>query len=188
MVHTPPQQSGPDEHASPSCVQNDEASEQVPPAQSCEQQSVFCMHALPAVLHEVLSGVHVPLHLPPQHCASLVHAELSERHACPLHWPPTHESEQHWSGDVHAEPDASQLTGEPPRHVCFVGSHCAEQQSASPVHAAPFTPHLRTPPSTTPPLLLPTLPSGWSPALPDCPPHPPAVVKAAATTVSTAIT
>jgi hypothetical protein len=134
-VHTPPQQSGPDVHASPSWVQNDEANEQCPLAQSCEQQSVFCAHALPVVLQVVLSGVHVPLHLPPQHCASLVQAELSERQACPLHLPPTHESEQHCSDEVQAAPDTSQLTGVPPRHVCLVGSHREEQQSASAVHA-----------------------------------------------------
>jgi hypothetical protein len=134
-VHTPPQQSGPDVHASPSCVQNDEANEQRPPAQSCEQQSVFCAHVLPLVLQVVLSGVHVPLHLPPQHSASLVHAVLSERQACPLHLPPTQESEQHCSAEVHAAPDTSQLTGVPPRHVCLVGSHREEQQSASAVHA-----------------------------------------------------
>jgi hypothetical protein len=153
MVHTPPQQSGPNVHASPSCVQNDEASEQRPPLQSCEQHCEFCMQALPAVRQLVLSGVHVPLHLPPQHWASLVQAALSERHACPLHWPPTHEREQHWSGDVHAAPAISQLTGVPPRHVSLVGSHCAEQQSASPVHAAPSMAHLATPPSTKPPPL-----------------------------------
>jgi hypothetical protein len=84
-VHTPPQQSGPTVHASPSCVQNDEVSEQLPLTQSCEQHCELCMQALPAVRQLVLRGVHAPLHLPPQHCASLVHAALSERHACALH-------------------------------------------------------------------------------------------------------
>jgi hypothetical protein len=118
-------------------VQNDEANEQRPLTQSCEQQSVFCAHVLPLVLQVVLSGVHVPLHLPPQHSASLVHAALSERQAWPLHLPPTQESEQHCSGEVHAAPDTSQLAGVPPRHVCLVGSHMDEQQSVSALHAEP---------------------------------------------------
>jgi hypothetical protein len=75
IVHTPPQQSGPWVHASPFWMQNDEAMEQVPDAQSDEQHSVLAEHALPAVLHVVLSGLQVPPeHEPPQHCASVVHA------------------------------------------------------------------------------------------------------------------
>jgi hypothetical protein len=55
-------------------MQKDDAIEQRPPAQSCEQQSEFCEQVFPDVLHDVLSGVHVPPpHLPPQHCASLAH-------------------------------------------------------------------------------------------------------------------
>jgi hypothetical protein len=75
IVQTPPQQSGPCVHASPFWMQNDEAMEQVPDAQRVEQHSVLDEHALPAVLHVVLSALHVPPeHDPPQHCASVVHA------------------------------------------------------------------------------------------------------------------
>jgi hypothetical protein len=56
-------------------MQKDEAIEQCPPTQSCEQQSELCEQVFPDVLHDVLSGVHVPPpHLPPQHCPSVVHA------------------------------------------------------------------------------------------------------------------
>jgi len=50
---------------------------------------------LPAVLQDVLSGVQVPAaaspgraQLPPQHCAELVHAWLSEVHWVEPHTPP----------------------------------------------------------------------------------------------------
>jgi hypothetical protein len=41
IVHTPPQQSGPCEHTSPFWMQKDDAIEQWPFAQSCEQHSEF---------------------------------------------------------------------------------------------------------------------------------------------------
>jgi hypothetical protein len=76
MVHTPPQQSGPDVHASPSWMQKDALKEQRPAAHKPEQQSEPWAQALPDVRHAPLSGVHVPFvpHWPPQHCASLVQA------------------------------------------------------------------------------------------------------------------
>jgi hypothetical protein len=56
-------------------MQNDEAIEHRPAAQSCEQQSALCEQALPEVLHAVLSGLHVPfVQSPPQHCVPAVHA------------------------------------------------------------------------------------------------------------------
>jgi hypothetical protein len=181
IVQTPPQQSGPFAHTSPSCVQNDDAIEQCPETQSCEQQSPFCAHALPDVLHDVLSAVHVPLppHTPPQHCALLVHAWPSETHAPVSQRPATQASEQHWSDVVHAAPARSQITGAPPRHVCAFGSHDAEQQSVSTMHDIPSAVQEATPPSKK------LTPFG---AFVVEPPHPAASAEADPTTVSAANT
>jgi hypothetical protein len=158
-------------------VQNDDAIEQRPEAHSCEQQSLFCAHVLPDVLQDVFSAVHVPLpHTPPQHSALLVHAWPSETHAPAPHRPATHDSEQHWSDVVHAAPARSQIAGAPPRHVCAFGSHEAEQQSVSTVHAMLSGAQEATPPLT---------PFG---SFDLEPPHPPASAEAAAMTVSAAST
>jgi hypothetical protein len=80
MVQTPEQQSVPTLHTSPVCWQNDEGWH-VPFVQSPEQHGVV-PHGLPCVLHVVLNVAHLPLvHVPLQHCASVVHAVPSALHA-----------------------------------------------------------------------------------------------------------
>jgi hypothetical protein len=74
MLHTPPQQSGPCVQASPSCKQNEEATEHRPFTHNREQQSELCEQALPDVAQAVLSGVHVPPpQVPLQHCEPAEH-------------------------------------------------------------------------------------------------------------------
>ena len=48
----------------------------MPFEQNVEQHWLPDVHGFPSVLHDVLSGVHVPFdpHVPPQHCALVVHA------------------------------------------------------------------------------------------------------------------
>jgi hypothetical protein len=133
IVQTPPQQSGPCEQASPSWMQNDDAIEQCPVAsQSFEQQSPLVVHALPDVLHDVVSAWHLPPeHEPLQQSVPVMQAWLSDAHTCVAHLPPTHESEQQSSEPLHDDPAATQLTGAPPRQVLVRGSQRSEQQSAS---------------------------------------------------------
>jgi len=132
IVQTPPQQSGPCEQVSPFWMQNEDAIEQWPEAQSCEQHSELCVHALPDVLQDLLSAVQEPPeHVPLQHSAPPVHACPSETQACAPHCPPTHESEQQSSDVLHAAPAASQLMGAPPRQVLARGSQRPEQHSTS---------------------------------------------------------
>jgi hypothetical protein len=74
LLQMPPQQSDPRTHASPVWMQYEAPSAQCPSLpHRLEQHWVLPVHALPAVLHELLSGVQVPLHLPLQHAPSLVH-------------------------------------------------------------------------------------------------------------------
>jgi hypothetical protein len=82
MVHAPVQQSPLFAQASPGCTQNDDAW-QVPPEQRPEQHEALDVHALPIVLHVVLSGVHVWLvpHVWLQHWPFDVHGRLSEAQA-----------------------------------------------------------------------------------------------------------
>jgi hypothetical protein len=125
MVQTPPQQSGPCVHVSPSWMQNDDAMEHRPPVQSCEQHSEPCdEQALPAVLHAALSALHVPLvQSPPQHSEPAVHGWPSDAHAAAEHDPATHDSEQQSSEVLQAAAVSSQLTGDPPRQVRSLGLH-----------------------------------------------------------------
>src|SRR5450432_1342558 len=51
IVHTPPQQSAAWAHTSSFWMQNEDAIEQRPLAQSCEQHSELWPHVLPDVLH-----------------------------------------------------------------------------------------------------------------------------------------
>jgi hypothetical protein len=141
FVQRPPQQSRSVEHASPSCVQNEE-SLQMPLWQSFEQQSPLAAHVLPAVLHVVLSGVHVPLvHLPPQHWPSAVHAALSDAHCLSEHVPLTHENWQHSSLVLHAVPAAEHLlTGA--THSFEAGSQFAVQHSALDAQVPPAALHV----------------------------------------------
>jgi hypothetical protein len=86
---------------SPVCEQNEGLAEQFPFEHRCEQQSVFALQVFPAVLHDVLSGVHTPapaslaLHVPLQHSAPLVQAWLSLMHKLEPQLPPSQTSVQH---------------------------------------------------------------------------------------------
>jgi hypothetical protein len=130
-------------------MQKDDAMEQCPPLQSCEQHSDDALHALPDVLQDALSALQLPPEqLPPQHWALVVHAWPSEVQAPVEHVPLTHASEQHSVALVHVAPVASQFTGAPPRQVELRGSHCPEQQSESPEHWAAASAQWAWPPST----------------------------------------
>lgn len=80
----PVQQSLSRAQMSPGCMQNEDASAQVPLAlsQRPEQHCELAAHELPAVLQEVLSGVHVCAapHVELQQSALAVHACVSEMH------------------------------------------------------------------------------------------------------------
>ncbi len=67
LLHKPPQQSLFVAPMSPFCPQYDGCA-QMPFAQSVEQHWLPDVHALPSVLHDVLSAAHFPLvHVPLQH-------------------------------------------------------------------------------------------------------------------------
>jgi hypothetical protein len=75
MSQMPPQQSSEFEQTSPVWTHHPGVRAQLPLLQNFEQQSPFALHALPAVLHMVLMGSHVPLvHVPLQHEPLLVQA------------------------------------------------------------------------------------------------------------------
>jgi hypothetical protein len=124
MVQMPPQQSEPCAHTSPFCVQY-EPLPQVPPAlQKPEQHvaAVAAVHGLPSVLHDTLSGVHVPLHLPLQHSPSEVHVLLSAVHLA-WHMPETQLIEQQSVLTMHEPPViAHKLSVQ-----VFIGPHLFEQ-------------------------------------------------------------
>jgi hypothetical protein len=159
-------------------MQNDDAIEQWPEVQSCEQHSELCVQALPEVLHDLLSAMQLPPeHAPLQQSAPVVHACPSDTHACVPHFPPTHESEQHSIDVVHGAPAASQLTGDPPMQAPILGSQRPEQQSASLAQCEPELAQRLVPPKLNPP----------SPdTLPDAPPHPLARAAAVVATTSAA--
>jgi hypothetical protein len=132
IVHTPPQQSAACAHTSSSWTQNDDAIEQCPPVQSCEQHSELCAHEFPDVLHVVASALQVPASQAPlQHSALETHATPSEVHACAVHCPPSHEREQQSRAVAQGAPEASQFVGAPERQVSVRGSQRSEQQSTS---------------------------------------------------------
>jgi hypothetical protein len=127
IVQTPPQQSAARAHESPCWMQNDEAAEHRPPSQSFEQQSPFCAHALPEVLHAVDKAAQTPpVHCPLQHAVPAPHD-----------WP--------------SETQAGVTTAAPARHVLVRGSHRPVQQSVSLVHLSPPTPAVHALPIDVPP-------------------------------------
>jgi hypothetical protein len=175
IVQTPPQQSGAARQASPFWMQNDDALEQRPPAQSAEQHSELVPHSLPDVLHADVNGLHAPpAQSPLQHSPPEAHACPSEVHAWDAQWPPAQASEQQSRPVVHDAPDASHWTGDPPRHEPARGSQRPEQQSASPPQRAPAATQKSVPP---------TLASAAMVTEPVAPPHPPQTT--AATRVAT---
>lgn len=142
FVQRPPQQSRSAAHVSPFCPQK-EGEEQIPPLHSFEQQSPSPPHGFPSDLHDVLSGVHVDAHFPPQHSPSAEHAALSAVHCLPEHLPPTHERVQHWVFVVHAKSI--------PPHVPVGVVHCfvvGSQLVALPMPVPPASPPL--PPASSP--------------------------------------
>jgi hypothetical protein len=98
---------------------------------------------LPLVLHPALSGAQVPpLHTPPQHSPSTLHAPPSDVHWLPEHLKPTHENEQQ-SGPTE---QSSFAIKQPPApgawtHVIVVGSHMPVQHSSFVAHAVPVAVH-----------------------------------------------
>ena len=145
LVQSPPQQSRSPEQASPLCLQNDASAAQIPLWHSEEQQSPLAAHGLPEVLHDALSGVHVPPapHLPPQHWPSALHAALSAAHCLSEHVPPVHEKVQHSSLVVQADAGAPQLPSGAAQ-TFEAGSQLPVQHSALVVHAAAACLHAAT--------------------------------------------
>jgi hypothetical protein len=140
MLQIPPQQSRGFEQISSFCAQNEEPRSQIPALHSFEQHSPPVVHALPAVRHDPPSGAHLPPEqLPPQHCASAVHAPLSATQAVPSQTPPAHTKEQQSMGELQRLPAA---THRPmlEMQLCSTGSQKPEQQSPLASHACPVTP------------------------------------------------
>jgi hypothetical protein len=116
-------------------------SAQLPLLQNLEQQSSFALHALPAVLHDVLIGWHAPLaHVPLQHEPFEAHVWPSETQA-PPHVPLLQVSEQQSVGDAQAPPNEMQRpTVEP--HVPVAESHVPEQHWSPRWHALAVGPQV----------------------------------------------
>jgi hypothetical protein len=139
MVQIPPQHSGPAEHVSPFCVQNDEAFEHRPATHNCEQQSELCEHALLNVRQVVLRALHAPLtQAALQQSASTAQACLSDAHAAvpprigenppsnvalPLADDPPH--------PLPAMANASAMANATETHVPTLGRMCASPRQAS---------------------------------------------------------
>lgn len=152
MLHVPLQQLLALVQTSPVWTQNDELSEQRPPEQSFEQQVALVVHALPAVLHVVLSGVHFPpAQVPLQQSPFAVHAALSDVQIVAPHLPPVHESAQHSVAVVHAV-FAAPHTPTDAEHAFVVPSHVPEQHSVPLAHDLPNTPQPGPPSPPSPPL------------------------------------
>jgi hypothetical protein len=114
-------------------------SAQLPLLQNLEQQSPFALHALPAVLHEVLIGWHDPFaHVPLQHEPFEVQAWLSETQA-PPHVPLLQVSEQQSVGEAQAPPNEMHRPTLDPQ-VPVAESHVAEQHWLPLWHALPVAP------------------------------------------------
>jgi hypothetical protein len=139
-THTPVQQSLSCRQMSPGWVQYETCigEAQVPPAHFLEQHSPSFAHMLPAVLHEVLSGLQVPpthwveqqvvppgvqgwlseMHcvpqvlfdwqLRPQQSVETLHGALSGWHMPTTQLTPSHTPEQHWLETVQLRPVAVQ--------------------------------------------------------------------------------
>ena len=83
-------------------------------SQNAEQQSPFCVQALPSEPQFGLIGVHLPLpHVPPQHCPSLVQGWLSLVHDGGWQAPFAQLLEQQSPLALHATPRFVQLPPSP---------------------------------------------------------------------------
>ena len=107
----PAQQSAADAQTSPGWPQY-EAAAHLPCLHEREQQSELCVHVLPRVRHDALSGVHVPFapQRPPQQSGSALHGSPSEAqaHVFPVHAQLQHslDAEQGMLGSWHVEPES----------------------------------------------------------------------------------
>ena len=101
-----------------------------------EQQSLPVLHALPEVLHAVVSGAQTPpVQLPPQHCALEVHFRLSEMHAVALHFAFSQRKLQQSVAELQASLVAPHVVNTDVQLLLFA-SHTPEQQSAPLTHAS----------------------------------------------------
>jgi hypothetical protein len=171
LLQSPPQHSRSEAQASPVCVQYEPPVEQTPFVQNFEQQSAWAMHELPAVLQDPFRGTQVPLQLPLQHCAELVHAWLSDVHCVEPQVPPLQTKVQQSCGTEHEAPGALQEPVD--EQTCACESQVPEQQSPLPPQASPSSLH-EPPPAAPPvgppvPVLVPPAPDD---PLPDDPPTP----------------
>jgi hypothetical protein len=190
LLQIPPQHWKSAAQTSPVCVQI-EPSEHVPLLHSLEQHWLCAVHELPVVRQAPVSGTQVrpppsppEPQTPPQHCASVEHAWLSEVHCVPPQTPPVQTNVQQSCGMVQALPPTLHM---PFGTQIFIWvSHIWVQQSALPTQVAPASEQVIPPPAppvAAPPVFVPpapavTLPSGLDPALP--PPEPVLPVGAAA--------
>jgi hypothetical protein len=109
----------------------------LPPEQRFEQQSPSNLHALPAVLQDVLRAAHLPpVHVPLQHAPPDEQAAPSEVHAAVAHLPPTQLRLQHCVAAVQVAPAAAQAPVLA-AHVKVLPSQSCEQQSAPVLQSAP---------------------------------------------------
>jgi hypothetical protein len=152
--HTPPQHWLSALQMSPGCVQYDtcEGLAQWPARHAPLQHSPLPAQVLPAVLHVVLSGVHVPLpHLPEQQLSVAPQGWLSEMQAPAEHVPPAQLNPQQSPLAVQVEPVARHcgashtlLAHEPEQHSPL------DAQLAPPAVQPPSVEGITTSPSGAP--------------------------------------
>ena len=140
-------------------MQYETPSVHLPFSQVSEQQSAFMVQVLPEVLHEVFKGTHrLPVHLPPQHCASAVQALLSEMQAAAAHLLLSQRKLQQSVPAEHASPVDAQVVITDAQVLLLV-SQMPEQHSVPPLHAALYALHTAPappePPLDIPPALIP---------------------------------
>jgi hypothetical protein len=191
--HQPLQQSVSREQTSPGWMHQEAPSAHFPPLQRPEQQVVVpasvVPHGLPAVAQVVLSGLQVlPLQLPLQQAAELVHAWLSATQLEAVEQTPRAVS--HWRlqqsvGTAHELPGPLQVATDD-AHFIVAGSHDCEQHWPFVVQAAPATvqmtpappdaelPAAPAEPTVPPEALAPLAPPAAVPAVPPWAPPAPA--------------
>jgi hypothetical protein len=133
----------------------------MPFSQNFEQHCALAVHALPSVLHVLLSGAHVPLvHVPLQHCPLLVHDWLSLTHVGGWHAPFRQLPEQQSLLCLHDVPRFRHVGG-PPSEQLFQHPASPPPESLLTVLSLPlpsFEPGESTPPpSFTVPSVSPSL-------------------------------
>jgi hypothetical protein len=157
IVQLPVQQSPSRAHTSPGWIQYETPSVHLPFSQVSEQQSEFTLHVLPEVLQDVFKGTHrLPVHLPPQHCASAVQALLSEMQAAAAHLLLSQRKLQQSVPAEQASLVAAQVVITDAQVLVLV-SQMPEQHSVPPLQAALYALHTAPvpPPPDMPPALIP---------------------------------